>query len=95
MMVKKQSKQEEIKERAIKHGLLFIKREFKTIRALAKYTGFNKSTVHLDLHKLEEFHPALYEKVKEKLDFNNSTKHIRGGESNKKNIERKKNNDSK
>jgi putative DeoR family transcriptional regulator (stage III sporulation protein D) len=82
------SKKQQIEERSIERGLLFIKRDVKTIRDLAKLIGANKSTVHLDLHRLEEIHPALFQKVKEKLDFNNAAKHIRGGEARKKKAER-------
>jgi hypothetical protein len=82
MMVKK-SKAEKIKERAIEHGMLFIKRDA-TIRSVAKETGYNKSTIHLDLHRLEKIHPALYEKVLLKINFNYSTKHHRGGEATRK-----------
>ena len=71
-------KQEIIKQRAIKHGLLFIKRN-STIRSVAKETGFSKSIVHLDLHRLKEIHPDLYNEVVNKMNFNFSVKHIRGG----------------
>lgn len=84
-------KQDLIKKRAIEHGLLFIKRDA-TIRSVGKETGTDKTTVHLDLHRLEEYHPALYQLVKEKLDFNASIKHLRGGESTRKIWKKKKKN---
>lgn len=83
------TKRDEIRERAIEHGMLFIERNA-TIRSVAEKTGSNKSTVHLDLHRLEKYHPALFEKVQKKLDYNFAVKHIRGGESSKKNWEKKK-----
>lgn len=82
-------KQLEMKRRAIKHGMLFIKKG-ENIRSVSKATGYTKSTVHLDLHRLEEYHHDLYLKVMEKLNFNLAVRHIRGGESNKKKWERKK-----
>lgn len=87
MMVKK-PKSEIVKERAIKHGLLFIKRNA-TVRSVAKLTGASKTTVHLDLLRLEKIHSELYKKVREKLDYNMAVRHIRGGISNKENWERK------
>lgn len=82
-------KQLEMKKRAIEHGLLFIKRGENT-RSVAEKTGHKKSTVHLDLHRLKEYHHELYLKVMEKINFNTAVRHIRGGESNKKKWERKK-----
>ena len=82
-MMVKMPKSEAIKKRAIEHGMLFIKRNA-TVRSVAKLTGCSKSMVHLDLHRLEEIHPALFEKVKEKLDYNMAVRHIRGGEATKK-----------
>jgi putative DeoR family transcriptional regulator (stage III sporulation protein D) len=90
MMVKK-SKAELINERAIKHGLLFIERNA-TIRSVAQETKNNKSTIHLDLHRLESIHPDLYKLVQEKLEFNSSVKHIRGGENTRKMWEKRKKN---
>jgi hypothetical protein len=83
------TKQSEIEKRAIKHGKLFIEKNA-TIRSVAKETGSNKSTVHLDLHRLKEIHPALFEKVEQKLNYNFAVKHIRGGESCRKYWEKKK-----
>lgn len=83
------NRQDIIKKRAIEHGLLFIKRNA-TIRSVGKETGADKTTVHLDLHRLEKYHPALYLLVKEKLDFNAKVRHIRGGESTKKIWDKKK-----
>lgn len=95
MMVKKQSKAEAIKERAIKHGMLFIKRNA-TIRSVAKETGHNKSTVHLDLYRLQEFHLELFQLVEKKINQNINVRAYNGGEARAKQIkERKKRNDSK
>lgn len=88
------SKQEQIKERALKHGRLFIKRDA-TIRDVSKETGFSKSTIHLDLHRLEEIHFELYRKCMEKISFHKRVRSVRGGEVTRKKYERKRNNDSK
>jgi putative DeoR family transcriptional regulator, stage III sporulation protein D len=82
-------KHEEIRNRAIKHGLLFIKRGY-TIRKVANETGFSKATVHLDLRRLQRINPDLYKKIEEKIIFHLTSRHIRGGESTKKKWERKK-----
>lgn len=93
-MMVKEKKADIIKRRAIEHGLLFIKRDA-TVRTVAKETGLSKSTVHLDLLRLQEVHPGLWEKVKEKLALNFALKHIRGGEVTRKKAERKRKDDSK
>jgi hypothetical protein len=72
------SKQEEIKLRARKHALLFIERNA-DIRSVSKITGYSRSTIHLDLHRIEEYYPDLYNKVLEKINFHQSVKHLRGG----------------
>jgi putative DeoR family transcriptional regulator (stage III sporulation protein D) len=52
-----------------------------TVRAAAHYFGISKSTVHKDLsQKLRYFNPALYNNVKEILEYNKSERHLRGGE---------------
>jgi putative DeoR family transcriptional regulator (stage III sporulation protein D) len=91
-MMVKEKKSDAIKKRAIEHGILFIKRDA-TVRSVAKLTGYSKTTVHLDLYRLEEIHPYLFQKVKEKLKLNTAVRHIRGGEATKKIAERKKKND--
>lgn len=83
MIMAEKSYSEKIKKRAIKHGLLFIKRN-QTIRTVAQQTGFAKGTVHLDLHRLEFIRPELFEKVKQKLEFHLQVRHIRGGEASRK-----------
>lgn len=88
------AKLEEIKIRAIKHGRLFIKRDA-TVRTVAKESGFSKSTVHLDLHRLEFIHFDLYKKCMKKLNYHKSVRSIRGGEASRKKHERKRNNDNK
>lgn len=55
-----------------------------TIRQTAKFFGYSKSTVHLDIHKkLEKINPSLFAEVQEILNKNFSEKHIRGGNSTK------------
>lgn len=68
-----------IHNRAIKHAQYFITNDT-TIRETAKAMHSSKGTVHTDLIKrLPEIHPALYEKVREKLEKNKATRHMRGG----------------
>lgn len=74
---------EQLKKRAIKHGMLFLERNA-NIRSVASKAGISKSTVHLDLYRLEEFHLELFKKVKEKLEYHNKIKHLRGGVSTQK-----------
>lgn len=83
------SNKEQIKKRAINHGLLFIERNA-NIRTVAKKTGNSKSTVHLDLYRLKDYHMELFEKVKEKLEYNLSVRHLRGGYSNQQKLLKKK-----
>lgn len=80
--------QDNLRKRALMHGRMFIKRD-STIRTVAKESGVSIQTVHNDLYKLKEIHPALFEKVKEKLTFNVNTRHIKAGEATKKMWERK------
>lgn len=51
-----------------------------TLRATAKLFDVSKSTVHLDMSKrLKKINLDLYMKVSEKLGYNFSQKHLRGG----------------
>ena len=56
----------------------------KTVREVAKIIGYSKSTVHNDLTlRLQNLDLALYEEVKDLLDYNKKIRHIRGGEATK------------
>lgn len=75
-------------KRAIQHGLLFLE-EGETIRSVCNHsTTSKKSTVNLDLQRLERIDPVLYKQVREKLDHNRSTRHLRGGVATKQKYER-------
>ena len=51
-----------------------------TVRATAKKFGVSKSTVHKDLtERLYYANRALFNEVKELLEYNKSQRHIRGG----------------
>jgi putative DeoR family transcriptional regulator (stage III sporulation protein D) len=68
-----------IRDRVVKHGLMFIQRD-ETIRSVAKKGIYSKSTIHKDLvQRLPDIHPELAAKVRSKLNDNISTRHIRGG----------------
>ncbi len=55
-----------------------------TVRTVAAYYGYSKSTVHKDLTaRLEKINPALFRLVAEILDENKQTRHIRGGNATK------------
>jgi len=52
-----------------------------TVRALAKETGYSKSTVHKDLtERLPDVDAALSEDVAKILAYHKSVRHLRGGE---------------
>lgn len=72
-----------IKDRALKVGMSFIENNI-TIRDLAKEMGYSKSTIHLDLMRLEEFSPTLYGAVRKKLDEHKDVRHLNGGEKTRK-----------
>lgn len=63
-----------------------------TVRAAAEVFGISKSTVHSDVtEKLKEIDPALWQDVREVLDYNKAQRHIRGGMATReKYLERKK-----
>lgn len=59
---------------------LFIVSNNATIRQTAKFFGYSKSTVHLDIHKkLRKINSSLFDEVQKVLNKNFSEKHIRGG----------------
>jgi putative DeoR family transcriptional regulator (stage III sporulation protein D) len=56
-----------------------------TVRALARKTGFSKSTVHKDLtERLVQVNEPLAKRVQELLAYNKSIRHLRGGEATRK-----------
>ena len=61
-------------------GELLLETEL-TVRALAKATGYSKSTVHKDLtERLPDVDSALSEDVAKILAYHKSIRHLRGGE---------------
>lgn len=55
-----------------------------TVRDAAKNFGMGKSTVHKHVtERLKRLDDALYDKVRQVLDYNLSVRHIRGGEATK------------
>lgn len=65
----------------------FILKTGHTIREIALHFRVSKSTVHKDLHeRLCLIDKNKYEQVKEILNYHTDIRHIRGGESTKKNI---------
>ena len=56
-----------------------------TIRSVSENYNFGKSTLHTFIHKkLKDLNPVLYAKVLDKIKFNISARHIRGGMATKK-----------
>jgi putative DeoR family transcriptional regulator (stage III sporulation protein D) len=56
-----------------------------TVRAVARNTGYSKSTVHKDLtERLRLVNETLANEVSEILAYHKSIRHIRGGEATKK-----------
>lgn len=61
-------------------GELLLETEV-TVRALAKATGYSKSTVHKDLtERLPHVDASLAEDVAKILAYHKSVRHLRGGE---------------
>ena len=72
-----------INERCIEMAEIILKEKI-TVREVAKIVGCSKSTVHKDLtERLPYIDFALYEEVKDLLDYNKTVRHIRGGLSTK------------
>jgi hypothetical protein len=69
--------------RRLLHATLFLE-EGQTIRSVSSRTGSSRSTVCSDLLKVKEQDHDLYLAVREKVEYNISMRHIRGGESSKK-----------
>ncbi|MEK4228361.1 sporulation transcriptional regulator SpoIIID [Solibacillus sp. FSL H8-0538] len=80
---------EHIRHRCVRLGELLIETG-ETVRALAKMTGYSKSTVHKDLtERLAQINESLAREVKEVLLYNKSIRHLRGGEATRKKWESK------
>lgn len=55
-----------------------------TVRSVAKLLGFGKSTIHRVITKdLRLIDYSLYKECQTKINYNNSIKHIKGGQSTK------------
>lgn len=75
---------EHIRHRCVRLGELLIETG-ETVRALAKMTGFSKSTVHKDLtERLRQVNEPLSIQVQQVLAYNKSIRHLRGGEATRK-----------
>ena len=75
---------EHIRHRCVRLGELLIETG-ETVRALAKMTGFSKSTVHKDLtERLRQVNEPLAKEVQQVLLYNKSIRHLRGGEATRK-----------
>ena len=73
-----------IYERAVQLGSYIVENN-STVREAAKAFKISKSTVYANLTKeLPDEDILLYEKVKQQFEYNNSVKHIRGGETTRK-----------
>lgn len=71
---------EDIRERCITIGQ-YIADTGHTVRRAAAHFGLSKSSVHKDLdQRLPHMNPTLYHQVKQRLMYNKSVRHIRGGE---------------
>lgn len=74
---------EHIKKRALKEANHIICNNA-TVRATANLFGVSKSTTHIDVTlRLSKINPALYKKVRKVLKYNESVRHIRGGNATK------------
>lgn len=74
---------EHIRKRCIRLGELLVETRL-TVRALAKMTGYSKSTVHKDLtERLPKMDEVLANEAKEILAYHKSIRHLRGGEATK------------
>lgn len=74
---------EQIRKRCLELGEL-VRETGLTVRAVAKKSGYSKSTVHKDLtERLKLVNEALAKEVSEILAYHKSIRHIRGGEATK------------
>ena len=70
---------DDIVERTLMHAHYFVD-EMCTIRQVAEWSGYSKTTVHDDLVKrLPHINRELYEEVSLLLQLNKEEKHRRGG----------------
>ncbi|MFC5604866.1 sporulation transcriptional regulator SpoIIID [Sporosarcina koreensis] len=71
---------EQIRRRCVRLGKMLLDTGL-TVRALAKSTGYSKSTVHKDLtERLPNVDMELSEEVAKVLAYHKSVRHLRGGE---------------
>ncbi|KZE38415.1 stage III sporulation protein D [Bhargavaea cecembensis] len=71
---------EHIRRRCLKLGELLLETRA-TVRALARSTGYSKSTVHKDLtERLPNVDGELAREVAEVLAYHKAIRHLRGGE---------------
>ncbi len=69
-----------IEDRAVRLAEYIIEKNA-TVRAAAKRFGVSKSTVHKDVtQRLRQINPGLCAEVRNVLEVNKATRHIRGGE---------------
>lgn len=74
---------EQIRKRCLDLGEL-VQETGLTVRAVAKKSGYSKSTVHKDLtERLKLVNEPLAKEVSEILAYHKSIRHIRGGEATK------------
>ncbi|MFF5993890.1 MULTISPECIES: sporulation transcriptional regulator SpoIIID [unclassified Lysinibacillus] len=84
---------EHIRHRCVKLGQLLVETG-ETVRAIAKMTGYSKSTVHKDLtERLEKVNETLSTDVKQVLAYHKSIRHLRGGEATRKKWQQKQHKD--
>lgn len=75
---------EHIRKRCVQLGELLLETG-ETVRALAKRTGYSKSTIHKDLtERLVLVNEHMAKEVKKILLYNKSIRHLRGGEATRK-----------
>jgi putative DeoR family transcriptional regulator (stage III sporulation protein D) len=75
---------EQIRNRCLRLGEMVLETGL-TVRAVARNTGYSKSTVHKDLtERLKMVNETLANEVSEILAYHKSIRHIRGGEATKK-----------
>jgi putative DeoR family transcriptional regulator (stage III sporulation protein D) len=73
-------KSHDVASRRVLHATLFLE-EGQTMRSVSARTGSSRSTVCSDLIRVNEQDHDLYLAVREKVGYNISMRHIRGGES--------------
>lgn len=76
-------RKDKVKQRVISIGEKFVNGSH-TVRSLGQETGWSKTTIHLDLKRLELINPELHKQAMNKLQENKSTRHINGGEATRK-----------